>query len=174
MSTLFAGKRRRSVVNFRQLRVMTSAFAEQSFENTALTSLWRVTLTAIPATFGRLVYLSSLRDVNNDQYHHDGLETVYGALESDQALRDSHVQVFAEWLSYSLEQQRADFELYLQSLDTPRRTLLQTWQRLTPYRNLIPTSALEPERKLYLLDIETILEMLRNEYVSGLAASPRR
>jgi len=153
---------------------MTQTFADQSFENNAMTSLWRVTLGAISSTFGRLVYLSSLRDVNNDQYHHDGLATVYGVLEADQALRESHIQVFAEWLSYSLEHQRADFELYLQSLNTPRRTLLQTWQRLTPYRNLIPASALEPERKLYLLDIETILEMLRNEYVSALAASQPR
>jgi hypothetical protein len=153
---------------------MTQTFADQSFDNTAMTSLWRVTLSAIPSTFGRLVYLASLRDVNNDQYHHDGLATVYGALESDQALRESHVQVFADWLAYPLEQQRMDFDVYLQNLDTPRRTLLQTWLRLSPYRNLIPASAMEPERKLYLVDLELILEMLRNEYVSALAASQRQ
>jgi len=35
---------------------------------------------------------------------------------------------------------------------------------LTPYRNLVPAGAREVERKLYLVDLETILELLRNEY----------
>jgi hypothetical protein len=148
--------------------------AEAVWENTAMNNLWRVTLSAIQSVFGRLVYLSSLRDVNNDQYRHHGLATLYGELETDRALRESHEQVFAEWLTFPLEQQRSDLDIYLSSLNTPRRTLLQTWQRLAPYRNMIPTSAMEPERNLYLLDVETLLESLRSEYVSGLAASRRR
>lgn len=129
-----------------------------------MADLWIRTLTQIPSLFGRLVYLSALRDVNTDQYQHHGLATVFSKDEAHDALRESHERTFAEWLTFTLEEQKADLDLYLSALDTPKRTLLKTWQRLAPYKNLIPTSALPPERNLYLLDLEMLLELLRNEY----------
>ncbi len=144
------------------------------WDRTASSDLWARTLVQIPSLFGRLVYLSSLRDVTTDQYYHHGLATIFGEAEANRALRESHERAFAEWLTFRMEQQKADLDLYLSMLDQPKRILLQTWQRLAPYRNLIPSSALDDERKLYLLDLETHLEMLRNEYGAGPAASRRR
>lgn len=126
--------------------------------------MWRHTLSQIPSTFGKLVYISSLRDVNSGRYEHHGLTQMYGEQETDKALRESHHQVFAEWLSYDLAQQKEDLDRYLSSFHIDKRTILSTWIRLTPYRNLMPTDIGDPERKLYLADFEAILELLKNEH----------
>lgn len=134
------------------------------WDRTASADLWLRTLANIPSLFGRLIYLSALRDSNTGGYQHHGLSTVFGDREADQALRESHQATFTDWLGYSLEEQKADLDLYLSTLDAPKRRLLQTWQKLAPYRNLIPATAAEVQRKLYLVDLETLLELLKNEY----------
>jgi hypothetical protein len=134
------------------------------WQRTAASDLSVRTLAQIPSTFGRLVYLSSLRNSITDVYEHHGLGSVFGEEEADRALREGHERAFADWLTYTLEQQKADLDLYLSALDLPKRQLLRTWQKLAPYRNLIPSSALEAERALYLMDVEALLELLRREH----------
>lgn len=130
----------------------------------AAADLWRHTLSQIPSTFGRLVYLASLRDQNTGRYEHHGLAQIFGESDADEALRESHVRTFAEWLSYNLEQQKADLDLYLSSFQPDKRTILNTWIRLSPYRNLVPASVREPERRLYMADLEALLEILKAEH----------
>lgn len=127
------------------------------------TELWRHTIAQIPSSFGRLVYLASLRDQNTGRYEHHGLSQMCGEDESDRTLRQSHEQTFAGWLGYDLKQQKEDLDLYLSAFQVEKRTILATWIRLAPYRNLTPTTVQEPERRLYLADIEAILELLKNE-----------
>jgi hypothetical protein len=129
----------------------------------AAADLWQHTLSQIPSTFGRLVYLASLRDQNTGRYEHYGLAQIFGEADADEALRESHARTFAEWLCYTLEQQKADLDLYLSSFQSDKRTILNTWIRLAPYRNLVPASALDPERRLYLADLEALLEVLKAE-----------
>lgn len=138
--------------------------SKTKLERSAAADLWRHTLSQIPSLFGRLVYLASLRDQNTGRYEHHGLSQLFGEEAADEALRQSHAATFEQWLCFSLEQQKADLDLYLASLDTDKRTLLDTWLRLAPYRSLVPVSAREVERKLYLADLETLLELLKNEY----------
>jgi len=126
--------------------------------------LWRRTLSQIPTVFGRLVYLCSLRDQNTGVYEHYGLAQAFGEEEAGRVLRESHTHSFAEWLEMTLEQQKADLGLYLSGLNGQRRTILETWIRLQPYRNLIPSGSREVERDLYMADLGAILELLKNEY----------
>jgi hypothetical protein len=135
-----------------------------SLERGAASDLWRNTLSQIPSVFGRLVYLCSLRDANSGLYRHYGLAQVFSDEEADHVLRQSHEQTFAQWLCFNLEQQKADLDLYLAGLNGNHRTILDTWIRLTPYRGLIPSVVRDVERQLYLSDLETILELLKNEY----------
>jgi hypothetical protein len=135
-----------------------------TLERGAAPDLWRRTLSQIPSVFGRLVYLCSLRDQNTGCYQHYGLAQAFGDDEADQALRHSHHQTFSDWLCYTLEQQTADLSLYMAGLEGNRRNILDTWIRLAPYRNLVPSSAREVERRLYLVDLEALLELLKNEY----------
>jgi len=133
-------------------------------ERDSANDLWRYTLSQIPSVFGRLVYLSSLRNPNTDTYEHHGFRQMFGSEESDRTLRDSHSRAFLEWLNYSLEQQKADLDLYISGLDNSKKAVIEAWLRLAPYRHLIPGSARPAERKLYLADLVALLALLKNEY----------
>jgi len=133
-------------------------------ERGAAPDLWRHTLSQIPSLFGRLVYLSSLRDDNTGAYEHFGLAHTFGDGEAGRVLEESHLNGFSQWLCLTLEQQKADLDLYLSSLPGSRRAILDTWIRLQPYRALVPAAARQVERELYMTDLETILELLKNEY----------
>lgn len=143
---------------------MRKSDEESRLDRSAAADLWRKTLSQVPTTFGRLAYLCSLRSANTGAYEHHGLAQLFGETESDKTLGQCHAQVFADWLCFSLEQQKADLDDYLGSLDGERREILATWIRLAPYRSFIPVSAREVERKLYLSDLETILELLKHEH----------
>jgi len=138
--------------------------AELKLERGAAADLWRNTLSQIPTIFGRLVYLSSLRDSNSGTYEHYGLAQVFGGKEADRTLRQSHAQAFSEWLNLSLEQQKNDLEEYLSGLEEDVDAILATWIRLAPYRNLVPARAREVERQLYLSDLEVVLELLKFDH----------
>jgi hypothetical protein len=124
--------------------------------------LWRRTLAQIPSVFGRLDYLARLRDPNTGAYQHHGLAQVFGAEEADRALRDSHLVSFQQWLEMNLKHQKADLALFFSGLLVERNTLIETWLRLAHYQNLIPAAAGEPERILFMEDIEALLKALRS------------
>lgn len=132
-----------------------------AFDRSAAADLWRNTISQIPSVFGRLVYLASLRNPNNGLYEHHGLGLVFGEDEANKALKNSHNAVFGEWLSFNIEQQKADLDLYLSGLFEDRRVVVETWIRLTPYRNLLPTGVRATEKRLYLADFAALLDLLK-------------
>jgi hypothetical protein len=144
-----------ATVGFRSTRVL---------ERGAAADLWRVTLLRIPSVYGRMVYLSSLRDANNGRYQHYGLAQAFGDEESHRSLASSHTEAFRQWLNFDLEQQKADLDLYISSLEGDRRALLYTWRRLRPYEYLIPAEVRQVERELYLADLHALLGLLMNEH----------
>jgi hypothetical protein len=133
-------------------------------ERGAAPDLWRNTLSQISTIYGRLVYLATLRNPNTGKYEHHGLALLFGDSEADKALRKSHMDSFNEWLNFSLQEQKADVELYLSELEGSRQTVLENWSRLMPYSNLPPASARQVERTLFFTEVETILGLLRNEF----------
>ncbi len=142
---------------------MSERHATDTLERGAAANLWRRTLNQIPSLFGRLVYLCSLRDQNSGAYDHYGLTQEFGDEEANRALRESHEATFSEWLCLRLEGQKADLDMYLSGLEGDRRAILDTWIRLQPYRNLVPSTVREVERELYMSDLDAILELLKNE-----------
>ena len=138
--------------------------ANDALDRSAASDLWRNTLSQIPSVFGRLVYLASLRNSNSGRYEHHGLALVFGEDEANRALKRSHSQVFREWLTFNLEQQKADLELYLAGLYEDKRTVLKTWLELAPYRNLIPVTLRGVEKRLYTADLKALLELMGNAH----------
>jgi hypothetical protein len=135
-----------------------------TFDRSAAADLWRNTISQIPSVFGRLVYLASLRNPNNGSYEHHGLALVFGEDEANKALKTSHAAVFAEWLSFNLEQQKADLDLYISALFEDKRVVIENWIRLAPYRNLLPASVRGVERRLYIADFTALLELFKAAY----------
>lgn len=140
---------------------MKGTEANESYDERALADVWRNTLSQIPSVFGRLVYLASLRNPNSGRYDHHGLALVFGDEHANRALKKSHKQVFAEWLKFNLEHQMADLNLYLMDLPEDKKTVLQAWTKLKPYRNVLPSNLKGVERRLYLNEMEAMLEVLR-------------
>ena len=118
--------------------------------------LWRKTLSRIPTHFGRLVFLSSLRDALTGLYSHPPLSQIVGSEITDRTLCHSHHEIFSEWLAFTLAQQKADLDEYLITSRAPLE--------LVPYRDIAPGTAHQVERQLYLTDLETLLELLRFEH----------
>jgi hypothetical protein len=131
-------------------------------ERSALQDLWKHTLWRIPTILGRLAYLASLRDPNSGIYRHHGLSTAFGREESGKALRESHEQVFAEWLNLPLAGKHQDLMEYLAGLEDSRQAVVDHWLRSKVYRTQVPSSAREAEEKLFLEDLRALLETARN------------
>src|SRR5258708_33390739 len=125
-------------------------------ERPAAADLWRNTLLQIPSVFGRLVYLSSLR---NDEHH--GLAPMSG---EDDARRVLHASAFAEWLSFNLEEQKDDLDLYLSTVAADKPSIPANWLSVAAYKTFIPDSATTVERRLYHPDIETLIALLKNKH----------
>jgi hypothetical protein len=125
--------------------------------------LWRHTLARIPTLFGRVLYLSSLRNRSNGAYEHPGLARMVGDEEAGETLRRSHARVFQDWLCLNLEQQKADLQEYLAEAPNPAATLAD-WATSAAYQSWAPTTAQDVERRLFVGDLETLLALLRREY----------
>jgi hypothetical protein len=117
--------------------------------------LWRATLSQIPTVFGRLAYLASLRDPVTGRYALSRLAAT-DPEDVDRGLCQGHYQVFFQWLTSNLADQKADLDEYLGAAGEPRSA--------SYYHDLIPRTARTVERQLYLTDLETLLELRKLEH----------
>ena len=128
------------------------------------TTFWSRDIAQIPTHYGRLVYLSSLRNSDTGRYEHYAVRSDAEATEANRILKRAHEEIFREWMSYPLEWKKADVELYVEAIQVDKIELLDTWQRLTPYGNVVPASIGGPERAKHVSDFEAILGLLKNVY----------
>jgi hypothetical protein len=101
-----------------------------------------------------MVFLASLRDSLTGRYVHETLTNLLGLEDADRLLCHAHHRVFSEWLCFSLAEQKADLDEFLES---ERREV-----SLHECRALAPPGAREVERQLYLTDLEMVLELIRH------------
>lgn len=137
----------------------------QQVESGAVDDLWQRTLAHIPSSYGKLVYLASLRNPDTGRYEHFGLSQHPNNADANRALRRSHENIFQTWVNCSLAQKKTDLELYISTIEQVEKAeLLDAWLRLTPYKNLVPAAIQGPERQKHISDFEAILGLLRNVY----------
>ena len=130
-------------------------------ERSALADLWKHTLSQIPTTYGRLVYLASLRDPNSGSYRHHGLSAAFGREESVSALRHSHEDVFLEWLNLPLAAKSSDLKNYFENTGESARTVVAYLARSGSYLSQPPDSARPAQRRQFKMEMEALLELLR-------------
>jgi hypothetical protein len=138
-------------------------------ERTALSDLWKHTLSQIPTLFGRLAYCGSLRDQNTGAYAHHGLSTSFGKEQSERALKNSHEEAFSEWLALPMADKYADLNQYLDDLQEPHQGVVQHWLISGQLHTVVPESSLPMERDLFMYEMEALLEVLKNAALSGRA-----
>jgi hypothetical protein len=126
---------------------------------TPAVTVWRKRLSQVPTLFGRLAFLASLRNPATGRYSHEDLLRILGPEDTDRALCNSHHQVFSEWLNFSLSEQKADLDDYLTTAGGSREAF--------NYHHLMPPTARDVERQLYLTDLETLLELLKYEHADA-------
>ena len=134
-----------------------------SHEKSLLES-WNRTLSGIPTVFGRLAWLASLRNHNTGTYEHFGMAQRSGPAEVDGIVRNSHVSVFHQWLGFRLDEQKPEVERYFDGLGEDRRAVVSTWLSLNPYVSWVPAESRDVERRLFLTDMELVLESFRIEF----------
>ena len=143
---------------------MAGEHRKGALDRSAAGDLWARTVSQIASVYGRLVYLSSLRNANTGAYEHQGLALKFGASEADRAIRTSLEQHFADWLRSPLPEQKADVDLYLSTITENRSVVIGSWLRVAPYRALAPAAARTAERDLFATDFEHLLTALSREY----------
>jgi hypothetical protein len=110
-------------------------------------------LSQIPSLFGRLVHVASLCDGSTGRYRETTLAASLGAEDADRTLCLLHHQLFSEWLSFNLSEQKSDLEDYLAGAELPKYA--------SHLRLLVPRTARDVERQLFLTDLETLVELLK-------------
>ena len=83
--------------------------------------LFRHTLSRVPTIYGKLAYLASLKDSSTGSYRHHGLSATFGREDAANALRESHRQIFTEWLNTSLSEKYEDLTQYIAALEVAQR-----------------------------------------------------
>ena len=140
----------------------------------AIVAAWKEQVSEIRSTFGRLAFLAGLKNAETGCYTHYHLAPALGDRETDALIRACHLETFAEWLTFNLERQKADLDLFLASVAGHRRQILAACAVLAPHVWCIPEGAAEHERRLYLADLEAILEPLYTQYnlAAGQSSEP--
>ena len=101
---------------------------------------WEKTVDAVSGLFGKLVYLAGLRDDSTGNYRHYGFSRRYSDELTSTILSATHEEIFSEWLTMSIEQQRSDIEEHWREQGSDPNLIVENWLILEPYRRLIPAS----------------------------------
>jgi len=104
----------------------------------AVDDLRHRTLSEIPRSLDRLIYLASMRDYNTGLYYHDGLASRFTQEVACQALADCHRDAFNQLVSCSLRELVAQMEEYISATHTSPRNFVTAWKKLEPYRVAVP------------------------------------
>jgi hypothetical protein len=96
------------------------------------------TLAAISADFGRLYYISSLRDEGSGRYQHQGLSSLYPENAVQAGLAHCHEELFSRILETPLQQQERDLRECLASAGDQFWDVVENWQENQSFGEMCP------------------------------------
>jgi hypothetical protein len=110
----------------------------------------------LPHLFGQLIWISSFRVGTTDDYRWPAFDRSGCPRITRKALGHTHQRLFTQWIELDFEQQYRDLALYLSSDLSAKQMLSETFR----LRKLIPSSASESERLLFISDLEMIMGLV--------------
>lgn len=113
----------------------------------------------LPSSFCQMSCLAALRDPNTAIYSHPAIGEYNLRANANREFRLLHERIFHHWLNLTLEEQKADLDVYLSSLACDRATVIRTWTAIESYRGFMPATASTAERQLFLSNLETLLRI---------------
>jgi len=96
------------------------------------------TLAAIATDFGRLHYVSSLKDAASGRYEHDGLTSLYPEEAVQVALSHCHEELFARILETPLQKQEGDLRACLGVAGDQFWDVVENWRMNRSYGEMCP------------------------------------
>src|SRR5258707_14237598 len=97
------------------------------------------TLEPIGYDFGRLIYMSSLRDFNTGEYYHQGLAHSFSEQAARAALAGCHQEIFYRLTSSPLESLVAQVERFIRSSPHDWEKTFNAWETLEAYLVMVPS-----------------------------------
>jgi hypothetical protein len=114
-----------SLERFQQSRAVIEDFSSQ-------------TLAAISSDFGRLYYVSSLKDTDSGRYEHDGLTSLYSENAVQAALSHCHEELFSRILETPLRDQERDLRSCLGSAGDQYWDVIESWRENRTFKEMCP------------------------------------
>lgn len=114
-----------SIERFQQSRTVIEDFSSQS-------------LAAISTDFGRLYYVSSLKDSDSGRYEHDGLESLYSENAVQEGLSHCHEELFSRILETPLREQERDLRACLDSAGDKYWDVVESWRESRYFQEMCP------------------------------------
>jgi len=133
-----------SFENFQQSRAVIEDFSSQ-------------TLAAISSYFGRLYYVSSLKDGDTGRYEHDGLTSLYPESAVQAALSQCHENLFSRILETPLQEQEIDLRACLGAAGDQYWDLIENWRENRCFRQMCPDSLPDYLQDLFCSNMSALL-----------------
>lgn len=133
-----------SLERFHQSRAVIEDFSSQ-------------TLRAISTVFGRLYYVSSLRESDHGRYVHEGLSALYSEGAVQEGLAQCHEELFSRILETPLSEQSRDLSNCLRAAGEGYWELLEAWQKNCDFRDLCPEAVPDYLRDLLCSNLDVLL-----------------
>ena len=114
-----------SLERFQQSRAVIEDFSSQ-------------TLAAISSDFGRLYYVSSLKNANSGRYEHEGLANLYSIEAVQAALSHCHEELFSRILETPLKEQERDLQACLSAAGDRYWEVVKSWRENRQFQDMCP------------------------------------
>ena len=96
------------------------------------------TLAAIPSDYGRLYYVSSLKNPDTGRYQHDGLADLYSEDSVQDALAQCHEEIFSRILETPLSDQERDLRKCIEDAGDKFWAVVESWRESRFFRTMCP------------------------------------
>jgi hypothetical protein len=133
-----------SLERFQQSRAVIEDFSSRS-------------LAAISSDFGRLYYVTSLKDSDSGRYEHDGLMSLYPENAVQSGISHCHEELFSRILETPLKEQESDLRECLDAAGDQYWDVVESWRETRYFREMCPEGLPDYLQELFCSNMSALL-----------------